>query len=77
MADNNQTENSQDEQGNQAPSFFAVMISTFAAAFGVQSDKNRKRDFQHGNIRTFILAGVVFTTCLVLSVVLLVNWVLA
>jgi len=77
MADKNQTENSQDEQGNQAPSFFAIMVSTFAAAFGVQSDKNRKRDFQHGSILTFILAGVIFTTMLVLSMVLLVNWVLA
>lgn len=37
-----------------------VMISTIAAACGIQSKANRHRDFQHGKPSTFIIAGIVF-----------------
>lgn len=76
MAKDNHTATSQDEQSEKAPSFFAVLLSTFAAAFGVQNDKNRERDFKHGNIYTFITAGIVVTALIVVSVVVLVNVVL-
>lgn len=45
-----------------------VAQSVLAAAFGVQSARNRERDFKHGSARTFILAGVVGTVLFVLSV---------
>ena len=51
--------------------------STIAAAFGVQSKKNRTRDFRHGRASQFILAGVVFTALFAGAVVLVVNLVLA
>jgi Protein of unknown function (DUF2970) len=53
---------------SQKPSFWAVLLSTFAAAFGVQSQKNQERDFKHGSIWTFIAAGVIFTALFVLAV---------
>lgn len=39
----------------------AVVKSTLAAATGVQSSKNRERDFTHGNIKVYVAAGIIFT----------------
>lgn len=61
---------------DQRPGLGAIILSTFAAAFGVQTDKNRERDFQHGSIVTFIGAGIIFTVLLVLIIVGLVNIIL-
>ena len=47
-----------------------------AAAFGVQSSRNRARDFSRGKISHFIVAGVVFTTAFVLIMIVLVNLVI-
>lgn len=67
-----------DEQANNSrPGFWSIVLSTLAAAFGVQSSKNRERDFQHGNIWVYIAAGVIFTTIFVFSVIGLVKLVLA
>lgn len=40
-------------------SLFQLITSVSAAMFGVQSDKNRERDFAKGNIWHFIIIGVV------------------
>lgn len=61
----------------QKPGFWSVVISTIAAAFGVQSRQNQERDFQHGNIWVFIVSGLVFTVLFVLAVYLLVQTVLS
>ena len=53
-----------------------VIASTLAAAFGVQSSKNRDRDFAHGQPLQFIVAGIVFTTLFVISIIALVRWVI-
>ncbi|MCO1335415.1 DUF2970 domain-containing protein [Microbulbifer sp. OS29] len=58
------------------PSFGQVIISTLAAAIGVQSNKNRERDFQSGSIMTYMIAGVIFTAIFVLTLVLIVKVVL-
>lgn len=59
------------------PGILQIVLSTLAAAFGVQSSKNRERDFKGGNIYTYMIAGVVFTAVFVLAVVLVVRLVLA
>jgi len=41
--------------------FFNVLKSAVSAAFGVQSSKNRERDFQHGKPIHFIVAGILLT----------------
>lgn len=46
---------------SQKPGFWAVVFSTMAAAFGVQSKRSHERDFTHGNIWVFVVAGVIFT----------------
>ncbi|MDD2767274.1 MAG: DUF2970 domain-containing protein [Methylococcus sp.] len=50
------------------PNLIQVLISTLAAAFGVQSEKNRQRDFQHGSAKAYIITGVIGTVIFVLSV---------
>lgn len=38
-----------------------VVASVFAAGLGVQSSKNRERDFKQGRAGVFIVAGLSFT----------------
>jgi len=58
------------------PTFWQIVLSTLAAAFGVQNSKNRERDFNHGSIKTYILSGIIFTVLFVLTVVFIVKMVL-
>lgn len=53
-----------------------VISSTFAAAFGVQTGKNLKRDFGAGKPAQFLLAGIVFTILFVLVIVAVVHWII-
>lgn len=62
MADGPDTE-------NKRPTRLQVALSVIAAAFGVQSSRNRERDFSHGDPLTFIVAGLVFTALFVLTLV--------
>ncbi|MBP8925559.1 MAG: DUF2970 domain-containing protein [Pseudomonadales bacterium] len=54
----------------------AMMRSVATAAFGVQSSKNRERDFSHGNYRHFIIGGVLFAALFVATITLIVSLVL-
>lgn len=54
------------------PSFWQVTKSVLAGAIGVQSDKNRKADFQAHSIWPFVIGGVVFTVLFVVALILLV-----
>lgn len=53
-----------------------VIGSIFAAGLGVQSSKNRERDFKEGRAGVFIAAGVIFTVLFVGVVVAVVQLVL-
>jgi hypothetical protein len=53
-----------------------VIGSVFAAGLGVQSSKNRERDFKQGKFSVFIIAGVVFTLLLIGAVFAVVQLVL-
>ena len=50
--------------------------SVLAAGFGVQSQRNRERDFQYGSPTAFILLGLTATLLFVLAIVLVVKLVL-
>lgn len=43
------------------PTFWQMLHSVMAAAFGVQSGKNRERDFTHGKPVHFVVLGLLFT----------------
>jgi hypothetical protein len=53
-----------------------VARSVLSAFFGVQSNRNRERDFTHGKLSHFVLVGLVATTLFVLLVVGVVRLVL-
>ena len=50
-----------------------VVLSTLAAAFGVQSQRNRAKDFEEGNAGWFILAGIISTVVFIFTVLTVVN----
>lgn len=54
-----------------------IIGSTLAAAMGVQSNRNRERDFSQGSVKTYVISGVIFTAVFVTSLVLLVKYLLA
>ena len=56
---------------------FQVIGSVFAAAFGVQSSRNRERDFSHGSFGPFIAAGIIFTILFIGALYLVVTTVLS
>lgn len=53
-----------------------VVMSTLAAGLGVQSSKNRERDFKQGSIGTFVIAGLLFTALFIGTLFLVVSLVL-
>ena len=56
--------------------FGQLLLSTFSAFIGIQSNANRERDFKHGKISHFILIGLLFGLVFILTIVGVVNIVL-
>jgi hypothetical protein len=50
--------------------------SLFAGWFGVQTEANRQRDFEHGKFSHFIIGGIIFAIMLVVFVIIIVQIVL-
>lgn len=65
-----------DPGDDKAPSFWQSVGSVFAAFFGVQSSRNRVRDFTHGKPAVFIVVGLIVTVLFVMTVVLAVKFAL-
>jgi hypothetical protein len=61
------------QQQQKPPGLRALLQSVFAAALGVQSSKNRERDFTGGKASHFIVAGIVFTFLFIATVATVVN----
>jgi hypothetical protein len=53
-----------------------VVGSVLMAGLGVQSSKNKERDFKQGNFKAFIIVGLVFTVLFVVTVATVVSTVL-
>jgi len=56
-----------DPVDDKPPTLLQMMHSVLAAAFGVQSGKNRARDFTHGKPSHFVVLGIVFTVIFALT----------
>ena len=56
-----------DPADNKPPSLWQMLHSVMAAAFGVQSGKNRARDFTHGKPAHFLILGLLFTLVFALT----------
>ena len=55
------SEQEKDDEKKGSLNPFQVISSVFAAGLGVQSSKNRERDFKQGRAGIFIAAGLIFT----------------
>jgi len=71
----NQSENDPPER--KGVTGWQVLQSTLAAALGVQSRKNRERDFEQGKASHFIFAGIAFTLVFIGVMVVIVRVVLS
>jgi hypothetical protein len=61
MSDKEQDRAREEVEKRQSLNPLHVMSSVLAAGLGVQSSKNRERDFKQGRAGVFIVAGIVFT----------------
>jgi len=66
-----------DDKMRSGTGFWNVVQSVAAAMIGVQSSKNKERDFTHGKPVHFIVGGVLGTLLFILVVWLLVKYLLA
>lgn len=66
-----------EKQQPQKLTLWQIIGSVLAAAFGVQSNKNRERDFTQGKPITYIFAGVIFTLVFIIAVSTIVKLVLS
>ncbi|MEM6484960.1 MAG: DUF2970 domain-containing protein [Pseudomonadota bacterium] len=57
-------------------SFVQLIGSALAACIGVQSSKNRKRDFNEGRVGAFVATGIIFTVLFIATVLTMVSFVL-
>ena len=55
------------------PTISQIFKSVLAAFIGVQSEDNRKRDFEHGSLSTYVIAGFIFTALFVVAIIFLVS----
>ncbi len=55
------------------PGPLSIIQSVAAAAFGVQSEKKREQDFQHGKPGDYILYGIIFTVIFVVTLIVIVS----
>ncbi|MGB5324254.1 MAG: DUF2970 domain-containing protein [Pseudomonadales bacterium] len=67
-----------DNNKRATPGAWQIIRSTIAAAFGVQSEANRQRDFgSRKSVYIYIASGIIFTALFVLAVAWIVSMVLA
>lgn len=57
------------------PSMIDVIKSVLSAAVGVQSEKNRQKDFTQGSLPIYLVAGLIFTVIFVSAIIFLVRMV--
>ncbi len=57
-------------------SLLQVAQSVLAAFFGVQSNRNRERDFKGGSAKVFVIAGLIGTVIFIVLVATVVRLVL-
>lgn len=73
----NQDKNQSKEGDEDQPGVLETVQSVLAAFFGVQSTKNRERDFTKGRAGTFIIVGTIMTALFVLVLYLVVRMVVS
>jgi len=62
-----------DEKNEKSPGILAVIGSVLAAMVGIQSEKNRERDFTKGDITNYIIVGILLVAIFVYVLIKFVN----
>jgi hypothetical protein len=78
--DSNQLNEEKDTSKNPAlkkPNILQVIGSVMAAGFGVQSSKNRERDFKQGSLKVYVIAGLIFTVLFIFTIYTIVSTVIS
>ena len=57
-------------------SFKQTVLSVIAAFIGVQSNKNRQRDFTKGQFSHFIIVGILAAFFFIIFLMVVVSWVI-
>jgi uncharacterized membrane protein len=70
------TPESGDPDLHKKPGVLQLIGSVLSAAIGIQSNKNRERDFKHGKLHIFVISGVIFVALFIFSVYSVVRLVL-
>ena len=65
------------DPSSRSPGFLSILRSVFSAFLGVQSNRNRERDFAHGRPIHFIVAGLLGTLLFILLMWALVKLVMS
>jgi hypothetical protein len=71
-----ENDEAQPEKDEKSLNPLQVVSSVMAAGLGVQSSKNRERDFKQGRLGVFIAAGIIFTLLFIGTVFTVVQLVL-
>ncbi len=77
MTDTNLPENNTEKQPKAGTGIKNILVSALAGLFGIQSEKNRARDFKEGKPADFILTGIIMVIVLILVMITIVNIVLS
>jgi hypothetical protein len=70
----NEVEQKQDEEETLA--LWEVFQGVIAMFIGVQSEKNRERQFKYGKLHQFIIVGIFITAIFIVHIILLVKFVM-
>lgn len=77
MTEKSDSKQSGEKNALKEPGLGAIVLSTLSAAFGVQSSKNRERDFAKGNLKSYVISGIIFVVIFISSIVTLVKYLIA
>lgn len=58
------------------PTLKQVIYSVLAAFIGVQSEANRRRDFEHGSLSSYLIVGAIATVLFILTLAAIVSFIL-
>lgn len=56
-----------------SPGLLHVIKSVIAAGIGVQSNKNREIDFEHGSLPSYLIVGFIFTLLFIIALIFIVS----
>ncbi|MEY3017082.1 MAG: hypothetical protein RL336_217 [Pseudomonadota bacterium] len=62
------TDQQSEQQDKKSPGLGSIVFAVLASAFGVNSSKNREKDFNAKSATPFIVAGIIFTIVFMASV---------